>query len=271
MVHLIYFILSLCSACTISALTINSWSDWWIAPVSFVGTELAFALLFAITMWFFSRFVSKNKQYNKYNKFYHYFLGYCMDYLLGIFNYSTKLIGKEKLPKNKKFLLVCNHISGFDPIITYQKLRKYPLSFISKPSIFKIPMVGNLMKRNGFIPINRENDREALTAILRGIKQLKDDEYCVGVYPEGTRNTTEETLLPFKSGCFKMATKADCPVVVMSIKGSDKITKRYPWKHTKVTLEVIDVLNPQDFENTVDLSDKAKELIENNLKENKKA
>ena len=87
----------------------------------------------------------------------------------------------------------------------------------------------------------RENDREALTAILRGIKQIKDDEYCVGVYPEGTRNATEDTLLPFKSGCFKIATKTNCPIVVMSIKGSDKIKNRYPFKRTTVTLEVVDV------------------------------
>lgn len=265
MLYLIFFILSVCSTCAVSVVTIDAWQDVWIIPTTFFGSQLVFVLLFAFALWFFSRFVSKNKQYTKYNRFYHYFMAYCLQYLLTIFRIRVKIKGKEKLPKDKKFLLVCNHKSNFDPLVTYIKLKNYPLAFISKESVFKVPCAGNLMKRNGFIPINRENDREALTSILRAIKQIKEDEYSIAVYPEGTRNTTEETLLPFKSGCFKIATKANCPVVVMSIKGSENIKARYPLRSTKVTLEVIDVLNPEDFETTVELSDHAKTLIEKNL------
>ena len=267
MLNIIYILLCIASTCAVSINFIDAWQDIWIIPTTFIASYVICIILFFITLWIGSRFVNRNKQYNKFSKGFHNFMAYCLEFMMLPFRMRIKCKGFEKLPKDKKFLLVCNHLSNFDPLVTYIKLRKYPLAFISKPSSFKIPLAGNLMIRNGFIPINRENDREALQSIIRAIKHISSDEFCVAVYPEGTRNKTDETLLPFKSGCFKIATKTNCPVVVMSIKGTDKVTKRYPLKSTKVSLEVLDVLNPQDFEGTVELSDHAKELIEKNLLE----
>ena len=267
MFNFIYILICFASTCAISINFIDAWQDIWIIPTTFAATYLLCALSFFLMLWFFSRFVNRNKEYNKYNGFYHHFMACCLQYMMLPFRIKIKCKGFDKLPNDKKFMLVCNHKSNFDPLLTYIKLRKYPLSFISKPSSFKIPLAGNLMIRNGFVPINRENDREALKSILRSIKHITSDEFCVAVYPEGTRNTTDQTLLPFKSGCFKIATKTTCPVAVMSIKGTEKIKNRYPFKSTKVTIELLDVLNPQDFEGTVELSDHAKELIEKSLLE----
>lgn len=96
----------------------------------------------------------------------------------------------EKLPKNERFLLVCNHRSKFDPILTWYVLRDYNLAFISKPENFR---------RCCFMAIDRENPRNALKTIHQAAELIKQNEVSVAVYPEGTRSKTCE-LLPFHNG-----------------------------------------------------------------------
>ena len=62
--------------------------------------------------------------------------------------------GAELLPKEGRFVFVCNHRSMFDPLVAVYTLRDYNLAFISKPSNLKIPYVGKLAYGAGFLPID---------------------------------------------------------------------------------------------------------------------
>ncbi len=132
-----------------------------------------------------------------------------MEFITDLARVNLKTTGLDLIPKNQKFLLVYNHTSKFDPIIQSFVLRKEDLIHVSKPENFKIPIAGNVIYRDCFIAINRENNREAIKTINKAITFIKDNKFCVGISPEGTRNKGDVTkLLPFRNGCFHIALKA---------------------------------------------------------------
>lgn len=131
------------------------------------------------------------------------------------------LCGEEKLPESGRFVLVSNHRSGKDPIAVLAAMYKYNISFISKPSNMKLPVLGKVAYGAGFLPIDRENDRSALRTILQAADYLKRDICSVAIYPEGTRNRGEG-LLPFHAGSFKLPQRAGVPLVIMATTGTSR-------------------------------------------------
>ena len=75
-------------------------------------------------------------------------------------------------------------------------------------------------------------------------KLLQKGEVSVGVYPEGTRSK-ECRLLPFHNGVFKIAQRAEAPIVIVAISGTEKVSKNYPLHKTDVYVDVLDVLSAE--------------------------
>ena len=182
------------------------------------------------------------------------------------FRIHPEVIGLEKIPADSRFLLICNHRSLFDPLITIDQLRDYNIAFISKPSNFKLPIIGHVLYAAGCLPIDRENNRNALKTILTATDYINRDLCSVAIYPEGTRSKTGD-LLPLHSGSFKIAQKARIPIVVASISGTERIKKDFLFSPKKVTLTILEVISAETVLSlkTVELSDRARSLIETDL------
>ncbi|MBR6909674.1 MAG: 1-acyl-sn-glycerol-3-phosphate acyltransferase [Lachnospiraceae bacterium] len=155
--------------------------------------------------------------------------------------------GLEKLPKGTRFLLVQNHRSKFDPILTWYVLRKYDLAFLSKEENMHIPIFGRIIRKCCFMSIDRKHPGRAMETVNTAVELLKDDQVSIGVYPEGTRNTTQEPLLPFHNSMFKIAQNADVPIVVMACHGTSAVKDNFPKKKSHVYFEVTGVLKPEDI------------------------
>lgn len=157
--------------------------------------------------------------------------------------------GIEKIPRAEKVLFVCNHRSNFDPLITWDALRQWKIAFVSKPENFKVPFFGRIIRKCCSLLIDRENPRKAIVTINKAAKLLKEQEVSVGIYPEGTRSKTC-ALLPFHNGVFKIAQKAEAPIVVLCITGTEKISQRTPFQRTDVYLDVLDAFPTQGVKET---------------------
>ena len=92
----------------------------------------------------------------------------------------------------------------------------------------------------------------------------------MGVYPEGMRSRSGE-LLPFHDGVFKIAIKANVPVVVACMQGQEVIKKNMliPFKKTVVYFDILDVLSVEEKVSSHELAEKARTLIQNKLDESK--
>ena len=231
-----------------------------------LGVFLLLHLLFVVFFWLVSLPVPKDKPLDKRHPF------ICWGVVNGIsvlnvyFSVRPVITGVEKIPTDGRFLYVCNHRSAFDPIIVMDKLRRYEISFISKPSNMNIPMIGRVAHAAGFLAIDRENDRNALKTILTAADYLKRDICSIGIYPEGTRSRTNE-LLPFHAGSLKIAQKARVPIVVAATHGSEQVKRLKLFGGTKVYLDILDVIPAETVcsTKTTELSDQIVDMIRHNL------
>ena len=121
--------------------------------------------------------------------------------------------------------------------------------YISKKENFKIPIVGPFICNAGFLAIDRENGMRALRTLKSAAEHMKSEALDVGIYPEGTRNRGEG-LLPFHDSILRIPQKAGVPIVVFTIKGTDKIAKHRPFRRTDVYINVLDVISAEEVTST---------------------
>lgn len=227
----------------------------------FIVGFLVACLLFVLFISVLSLFSDKRKPQKEYNRLYAAVVTFTLGVICNFCRIRIHASGTEKVPEGR-FLLVGNHRSGFDPIITGWTLRKHRLAFIAKPSVMKIPVVGRDIHKACYMAIDREDDRAALRTILAAIDFLKRDVTSIGIYPEGTRNTGDG-LLPMRNGAFKIAQKAKVPIVICRVRGTENVVKNMPWRHTDVDLEVLEVMDAEEIGTlkTNEIGDKVVECI----------
>lgn len=241
----------------------------YFVPFVFCVSFIALFLLWAISCVLCTLFASKNKPCKKHSRIFRFYANCIIDSLMQILRVELYVTGMDILPQ-EKFLLVGNHRSSMDPILEMGVLRKYNAGFIAKQELFNIPVIGKIMHKCFCLSLNRGNPREDIKAISEAANLIKNQTAVIGIYPEGTRNRGKG-LLPFKNGAFKIAQKANCPIVVASIKNSEQITKNAPFKKTDVHIDFIGVIDA-DFvagNSTAEISKKAKVMLEEHLTEQK--
>ena len=186
--------------------------------------------------------VDMKKPQEKPSKFWQWNMNELAEIICVLVGARVTVTGTEKLPEGQRYLMVCNHRSIFDPIASIKLFGAKEYIYISKPENFKIPIVGPVMHKCGCLPVNRDNNREALAMVKSASKCIQDDVASVVIYPEGTRSREDE-LLPFHAGSFKIAQRTGVPVVIAAIHGTDEIVRNVPLKRTKIELDILDVLD----------------------------
>ena len=168
--------------------------------------------------------------------------------ILRICGTKITVIGEENVPTDEAVLYIGNHKSFFDILITYARCPRLT-GYISKDSMKKIPLLSIWMTRLHCLFLNREDLKEGLKTILAGIDNIKNG-ISMCIFPEGTRNKTDERLLPFKEGSFKMAEKTGCAIIPMAITNSAEIFENHlpKIKPTHVILEYGTPIYPKELD-----------------------
>lgn len=242
-------ILSALIAAVVCALTggFESYHWLWLLPVSFLASLVVLALVFFLVLWLCCAFVDIEKPQEQDSKFHRFMVSHTAQLVLSILRMKVHTKGLEQLPKDGRFLLVCNHINDLDPVTLLAYFKKSQLAFISKRENGAMFIVGKIMHKIQCQRINRENDRDALRTIINCIKIIQENKASIAVFPEGY-TSMDGLLHPFRSGVFKIAQKANVPIVVCTLQNTNKVFRNIKkLKATHVHLHLLKVLQPEEF------------------------
>lgn len=151
---------------------------------------------------------------------------------------GTKLIvlGKENIPTDTAVLYVGNHRSYFDIILSYISVPGIT-GFIAKKEMNRYPLLRVWMRYIHCLFLDREDIRQGMQTILSGVEKVKSG-ISIFVFPEGTRNKSDDEFLPFKAGSLKIAEKSGCPIIPVAINHSDDIFEKHLPKIYKTTVVI---------------------------------
>ena len=241
---------------------VHQWYDFYRPLVMLIAGYLAGVALCWIFIDISGRIISSyKKKYDKPSNFARFLLTSGMWFIDFHAMVRLKKIGLEKIP-NEPFLLVGNHKSKFDPMIAAAVFRKIHLAFITKEDNMKIPLAGHLMWRNCYMPVNREDKMQSLEQFKKAADLIASGASSVGVYPEGSRQEEHVILADFHNGAFNIAIRTKCPIVILTMKGTSKIHKRFP-RPTKVEMKCVQVLYYEDYSsmNATELSNYVHDIM----------
>jgi 1-acyl-sn-glycerol-3-phosphate acyltransferase len=151
---------------------------------------------------------------------------------------SGEKISDLKMP----YVVVCNHQSMVDiPLISNLP---WEMKWLGKEELFKIPIIGWMMRWSGDISVNRESARSGAQALLRA-QRILEKKCSVMIFPEGTR-TLDGRVRPFSDGAFHLAIRAKVPILPLVIEGSRDCIPKNSWKFGKPSEILLKVLPPID-------------------------
>lgn len=209
---------------------------------SFLGLYLLLSYLVFPVLWVYEKINKKKKDELSLR-----IVQWGFRTILGIAGTEITVIGKENMPKEAA-LYVGNHRSYFDILLLYVQCEGLT-GFVAKDSIEKVPSLRVWMRYLYCLFLNRSDAREGLKTILTAIEYVKKG-ISICIFPEGTRNDGEElSMLPFKEGSFKIATKTGCPIVPVSINNSAEIFENHvpALRKTHVVIEYGKPIYPKEL------------------------
>ena len=136
--------------------------------------------------------------------------------------------GTEHLPQQGGYVACVNHVSHFDPLAFAHFLydNGHLPRFLGKAAIFRVPVVGTIIRGAGQIPVYRES-ADATKAYTAAVDAVRRGE-CVAIYPEATI-TRDPGLWPMtgKTGAARVALVTGAPVIPVAQWGPQEVLPPY--------------------------------------------
>jgi len=133
-------------------------------------------------------------------------------------NATVKVLNKEKIPKDGQYLVICNHRGIIDPPILEVALKDSNVFgvWIAKKELYNSPFFGLFVRNAGSILLDREKSQ--MSGFFADTKKAVKDGSYIFIFPEGTRNKTENSLIEFKEGFRIIALKNKIPILPVYIR-----------------------------------------------------
>lgn len=157
-------------------------------------------------------------------------------------SWKLHISGETISNPRRPYVVVSNHQSMADiPLISNLP---WEMKWMAKEELFRIPVVGWMMRLAGDIRVDRKNPRSGAQALIRA-QRILEQKCSVMIFPEGTR-TLDGRVRPFTDGAFHLAIKAHVPILPLVIEGSRDCIPKNSWKFGKPSDILLKVLPPVD-------------------------
>jgi 1-acyl-sn-glycerol-3-phosphate acyltransferase len=178
----------------------------------------------------------------------------------------VETVGLDKLDPGRSYIFMSNHASNLDPPIQIPLIPKRT-SVMVKKELFKVPILGSVMRIGSLVPVDRGNREAGIEAVIAA-KAVVNQGLNMMIYVEGKRSF-DGKLLPFKKGPFFLAVECGVPVVPVTIIGTHDAMPKGRFAITPGRAKVIfhTPIEPVDFGDRESLMEKVRAVIESGLPE----
>lgn len=174
----------------------------------------------------------------------------------------------HKIDPDKKYVFCCNHSSNLDPVLASGHVPSMA-KYIAKAEILKLPIFGFVLK-HFYVPVVREHKVDRKQRMQQTIDAVKDGASLI-IFPEGTRNTTNAKLLPFKIGAFLIAIEAETDIIPITFCNARWVCPPNKWLirpgHT-IEVRIDEPISVKGLETDRDvesLRDKVQSIMDGNM------
>lgn len=183
-------------------------------------------------------------------------------------NVTVHGYGLELLPEQSGYIMYPNHQGLFD-VFGLVSLNPVPFGVIIKKEAYDIFGLRQLVQAMGGLFMDRDDPRQGLQVINEMAQQVKDGRNFL-IFPEGTRSKNGNKLGEFKSGSFKAATKAKCPIVPVAIIDSFLPFDNTSTEQVDVQIHILPPIPYEEYQGmkTVEIADMVKKRIEKVIAQN---
>lgn len=144
--------------------------------------------------------------------------------------FRPEVVGKENIPKEGPYVLAGNHTKWLDPVMLVGVSGANQVHFLAKEEMWHSLGGWIIVKAMSCIPVNRKiHDKDALNSAYEYLNNGR----CIGIFPEGTINKTDDIVMPFKIGAVKMCSETGAPLVPFVITG------KYKWFGKGIKIEYL--------------------------------
>ena len=160
---------------------------------------------------------------------------------------KVKTLGLEKIDPARTYIFMSNHISNLDPPITLPLIPRRT-SVMVKKELFKVPILGSIMRIGSLVPVDRGNRDAGISAVRDAVKAIREEGLNMTIYVEGHRSF-DGKLLAFKKGPFYLAEECQVPIVPITISGTEEVMPkaRFAIQPGLVTVQFHEAIEPSDF------------------------
>ncbi len=177
---------------------------------------------------------------------------------------KVQVLGQEKFDPARAYIFMSNHISNLDPPIEIPLIPRRT-SVMVKKELFKIPILGKIMRLGSLVPVDRGNRDAGISAVREASKVLKHGNQHDGLRRRRTLVRRPPVALqkrPVLSG-------AGMPgaIVPMTISGTERAMPkaRFSIQPELVTVRFHDPIEPADFGSRECLMAKVRAAINSGL------
>jgi 1-acyl-sn-glycerol-3-phosphate acyltransferase len=227
------------------------WALW--AAIAFISTMLVFLIPFLIFSYPLKdplkvkRFISGSRIW--------------MAVFLHLVGCPLRIKGRENFAPGENYIVVCNHNSFLDIPVSSPAIPGGNKT-IAKEEMARIPLFG-MLYRTGSVLVNRKSDSSRKESYNK-MKEVLQMGLHMCLYPEGTRNKSNEPLKPFHSGAFRLSTdtrKAIVPALIFNTRKALPSNKFFYAMPHRLSIHFLPPVFPKESESTDSLRLRVHEIM----------
>jgi 1-acyl-sn-glycerol-3-phosphate acyltransferase len=234
------------------------WAAW--GAIVFIATMLVFLIPFFLFIYF-QKEPRRTRRFIRFSRVW-------MDIFLGLVGCPLKIQGREYFKKGKTYIVVCNHNDLIDVPVSSPGIPGGNKT-IAKAEMAKIPLFG-LIYKAGSILVDRKNEKSRRDSFIK-MREVLDMGLHMCIYPEGTRNTSNEPIKPFHDGAFRLAIttrNSIMPMIIFNSRKANPPDKGFYLLPVKLFMHFLPEVEVKENETVDQLKQRVFELMKKHITEN---